>query len=360
MNLMISFASRYAGRRFAGKEVCARNHLQVRVLAQPVVLDDDPQRVQQLSLVFVNPFDLAVENRLRVHNLPRRSFEPVRKPRFGLAFDARNASRKPGSPASGFSFVSSLRSVIQPSPIASVMALASPGLACSSHRRGVTPLVLLLKRSGNISARSFTVEVRNSFEWTAATPFVLCEPTMARLAIRILRFAALLDQAHAFDAALVAGETLADVLQETPVDLVNDLQLPRHQDLKPFHRPLLQSFRQQRVIGICQCLPGQIPCFVPAQVSVIQQNSHQFGDRHGRMCVIQLDRCLLGQPVPIVVQPPEPPYDVGQRTGNQEVFLHEPQTAPMVVESSGYSTRVSDSASSVSARAPMKSPVPNS
>src|ERR1035441_8147456 len=31
-------------------------------------------------------------------------------------------------------------------------------------------------RSGsdrNMSARSFTVEVRNSFEWTAATPFVL-------------------------------------------------------------------------------------------------------------------------------------------------------------------------------------------
>ena len=142
-----------------------------------------------------------------------------------------------------------------------------------------------------------------------------------------LPFRTLLDQAHAFHAALVPGETLADVLQESPVDFVNDLQLPRHQDFKPFHRPLLQSFRQQRVIGICQCPPGQAPCVVPAQVSVIQQNSHQFGDRDGRMCVIHLYRYLLGQPVPIVVQPPEPAYDIRHRTGDQEVFLHEPQTA---------------------------------
>ena len=61
---------------------------------------------------------------------------------------------------------------------------ASAGLASSSQRRGVTPLVLLLKRSGNISARSLTVVVRSSSEWIAATPLVLCEPTMARLAMR--------------------------------------------------------------------------------------------------------------------------------------------------------------------------------
>ena len=48
--------------------------------------------------------------------------------------------------------------------MASVMTLASPGFAISSQRRGVTPLVLLLKRSGYISARSLTVIVRSSRE----------------------------------------------------------------------------------------------------------------------------------------------------------------------------------------------------
>jgi hypothetical protein len=42
-------------------------------------------------------------------------------------------------------------------PEASVMTRESAGFASNSQRRGVTPLVLLLKRSGNSSARSLTV-----------------------------------------------------------------------------------------------------------------------------------------------------------------------------------------------------------
>src|SRR5215471_7611025 len=101
-------------------------------------------------------------------------------------FDARNAARKSPSSASGFNALSSVRLVTHLSPMASEIRLANLGFACSNHRRGVTPLVLLLKRSGYISARSLTVVVRKSSEWTAATPFVLCEPTIARLAMRIL------------------------------------------------------------------------------------------------------------------------------------------------------------------------------
>jgi len=37
------------------------------------------------------------------------------------------------------------RSVIQPSPMLSVMVLASHGFASSSHRRGVIPFVLVLR-----------------------------------------------------------------------------------------------------------------------------------------------------------------------------------------------------------------------
>src|ERR1700722_16766821 len=102
-------------------------------------------------------------------------------------FDLRKRSRALESSANDLSCLSRLRSVIQRSPITCVISLASAGLASRSQRRGVTPLVLLLNRSGNISARSLTVVVRSNLEWTADTPLVLCEPTMARLAIRILR-----------------------------------------------------------------------------------------------------------------------------------------------------------------------------
>ena len=89
--------------------------------------------------------------------------------------------------------------------MASVISSPGPGLASSSQRRGVTPLVLLLNRSGNISAKSATVLVRSSSEWMAATPFVLWEPTMARLAMRTWRAGAFLDQAHPGDPRLIAG-----------------------------------------------------------------------------------------------------------------------------------------------------------
>src|SRR5215831_12301441 len=79
-----------------------------------------------------------------------------------LAF--RTVSRKGLSPARGLRRLSRLRSLIQASPIALVMAVARAEFARSNQRRGVTPLVLLLKRSGNISARSLTVVVRSRLE----------------------------------------------------------------------------------------------------------------------------------------------------------------------------------------------------
>ena len=74
------------------------------------------------------------------------------------------------------------------------------GLASRSQRRGVTPLVLLLNRSGKISAKSETTVVRSSREWISATPLVLCVPTIARLAMRTCFSGPLGDQADARDA----------------------------------------------------------------------------------------------------------------------------------------------------------------
>src|SRR5262245_47019238 len=96
--------------------------------------------------------------------------------RLALLLASRNDSEKTASAANGRSSRNWLRSLIQPSPMASVIVWDSAGFDKWSQRRGVTPLVLLLNRSGNISARSLTVVVRSSSEWIAATPFVLCEP----------------------------------------------------------------------------------------------------------------------------------------------------------------------------------------
>ena len=44
--------------------------------------------------------------------------------------------------------------VTQPSPMASVISAASPGLPAAASARGVTPFVLLLNRSGKSSSKS--------------------------------------------------------------------------------------------------------------------------------------------------------------------------------------------------------------
>ena len=175
-------------RRFSCEKERARHHIQVWILTQPVVNDDDPQRIQQLPLVFVNALDLAVEDRIGIHDLARRRLEPVGEAHLGFALCGQERLPKARNLAANGLRSRELVQVGDPAfADRSRDHSSQPGFDWSSQRRGVTPLVLLLKRSGNISASSFTVVVRNSFEWTAATPLVLCEPTMARLAMRILR-----------------------------------------------------------------------------------------------------------------------------------------------------------------------------
>jgi len=56
-------------RRLAREEKRAWRHFKVRVRSQSIVQDDDPERVEHLSLVFVNALDLAVEDAVGIDRL---------------------------------------------------------------------------------------------------------------------------------------------------------------------------------------------------------------------------------------------------------------------------------------------------
>ncbi len=86
MNLMMSLASMVGRRRLAGEEEGPRRDLDARVVPQPVVQHHNAQRIEQLPLVFVDAFDLAIENGVRVDDLAGRRFEPVGEMRLGVAF----------------------------------------------------------------------------------------------------------------------------------------------------------------------------------------------------------------------------------------------------------------------------------
>ena len=80
---------------------------------------------------------------------------------------------------------------------------------------------------------------------------------------------AVLDQADAFDAALVAREAGADGIEQAAVDLIDDLQVTGQHHLKPGDRPFLQSLGQQGVVRVGKSPLGQRPCLVPAKVRFV-------------------------------------------------------------------------------------------
>ena len=237
----------------------------------------------------------------------------------------RTSSRKPWSSASGLSFRSWPRSVIQPSPMASVIVRASAGLASSSQRRGVTPLVLLLKRSGNISAKSLTVTVRSSSEWMAATPLVLCEPTIARLAMRILRSAP--SSMRLMRATRPSSPGKRARTSSSKRRLISKMISRWRGSISSNQRerPFLQGLGQQRVVRVGQRPLREVPGLVPAELRLVEQDAHQLGDGHGGVGVVELDGDLLGQRAPVGVAAPEAPHEIGQRAGDEEVLLHEAQ-----------------------------------
>src|SRR5215469_11338511 len=121
-------------------------------------------------------------------------------------------------------------------------------------------------------------------------------------------------QADAFNTTFVSREMDKHLVEKSTVDFVDDLELTRQKKFKPGDRPFLESLGQKGVIGVRQRFPGEIPSLAPSQVCIVEQNAHQFGDRHRRVCVIKLNRRLVGEFFPICVVAQEAAYQVGQRT----------------------------------------------
>ena len=84
------FRQLIGGRGLAGEKEGARGHVEIGVLAQPVIENDDPQRIEQLALVFVNALDLAIEDRVRIDGNVRMPLDPVGEPGLGHALGFAN------------------------------------------------------------------------------------------------------------------------------------------------------------------------------------------------------------------------------------------------------------------------------
>ena len=92
--------------------------------------------------------------------------------------------------------------------MASVINSASGGFESKSQRRGVTPLVLLLNLSGNISARSLTVVVRSSSRVDLCDPVGAMRADDGQIRHPHMLYGSFFDQADALYAASSPGNRL--------------------------------------------------------------------------------------------------------------------------------------------------------
>ena len=117
-------------------------------------------------------------------------------------------------------------------------------------------------------------------------------------------------------------------LEVTRIDRVDDFEMPREKALEQRHRPTLQCFRQQRVVGVGECLDGDPPGLVPRHVVQIDEDAHQLGDRDARMRVVELDSRPLRKRIDAAESSGVAAHEVLQRGRHEEIFLTQPQFAP--------------------------------
>src|SRR5262249_13380140 len=82
------------------------------------------------------------------------------------------------------------------------------------------------------------------------------------------------------------------------------------------------------MVGVRQSLFCDVPCLVPTEMRLVEQNSHELRDRHGRVRIVELDGDLTGKRAPIEVSRAEPPHEISKRAGDEKILLHKAQTLP--------------------------------
>jgi hypothetical protein len=133
----------------------------------------------------------------------------------------------------------------------------------------------------------------------------------------------LLDERHPPEKIDIAGMKISHLLEKTRVDLINDLEMTGDNLLQKADRPLLQSFGQDRVVGISQSVLCQLPGMIPGKGVFIHEKPHQFRYRQGWMGIVHLNGYGMGKTIKILVILEITADNVPQGAGHQKVFLHQ-------------------------------------
>ena len=127
------------------------------------------------------------------------------------------------------------------------------------------------------------------------------------------------------DLVPIVGIERPKLVAEALVDLADDLIDARQKLLEDALGPLLERLRHDRMVGVGDRAPDDAPRVVPAVTVLVEQQPHQFGDAQRGVCVVDVDRDLVGQVVERAVVAQMRLDDGLNGSRHKEVLLFETQ-----------------------------------
>ena len=135
----------------------------------------------------------------------------------------------------------------------------------------------------------------------------------------------LVDHRNRRQQALIDEAAPPRAVQVRRIDQVDDLHVAGQHPLHQRHRPGLERFRQQGVVGIGEHRLRDRPRLVPFDLVEVDEDAHQFGDPDRRMGVIELDSGVLAERAHVAPLLDVAANEIEQRRRSEEIFLSEPQ-----------------------------------
>ena len=109
------------------------------------------------------------------------------------------------------------------------------------------------------------------------------------------------------------------------VDAFDQLHVPGQGAAHQVHRPAFERLRKQCVVGVVETAAGDLECIVERLSVIVDQEADQLREGDCRVGVVELDCDGSRQLRDTVMVRQEPPQDVGERGGGEEVLLLQPQ-----------------------------------
>ena len=310
-----------------GKNEHPGNNLLRRILQHAPVEREDVQQVQMLALVFVQPLDLHIEDRLRRH---------LQTSTFGA--DHRRQILFVGT-LDRHEFLLEARIVRPLFELAELLQIAHPARAqpVRDHprqprialqqppaRRDPVGLVVEFAREQGVELREEIAPQQLGVQRRHAVDGVRGRHGEVRHTHHLV--AVLLDQGAGPLFQIVPRPLLLAGHHQLRIDFKDELEVARQDPLKQGHTPSFECLRQQRVIRVTERPRDDRPGLLPRQTVFVDQDAQQLHDGDGRMRVVELDGNLVREVVPGICRLfSVAADDVPERTGDEEILLHQTQ-----------------------------------